>query len=276
MKEHVKERNKNLNKLHIFLAANYDAPFFVKKKVFQAAFSAAILYGMESWLDISLKPIEVMYMKGVRALLGVRNSTQSDLCLIEAGIPSLQSLVHNAQAKFFRRMSARRELTDDPFGFVMNLTEQENPTMWIEIQRLLSIEDHIKKDRNDLHLSVMSRVGSKSVTYRALNPTLSTHILYTKTDYTPDSLRITFTRLRLSSHKLRIEVGRWSKTPRHERLCVCGSLQDEKHILTCPENERILRKYEYSNKDIVHLFHTIDNQRLLMLKELLVNLEGRS
>ena len=274
LKEHVKERNSNLNKLSIFLAANYDAPYVVKKKVFQAAFSAAILYGMESWLDVSLKPIELMYMKGVRALLGVRISTPSDLCLIEAGIPPLKSLVHNAQARFFRRMAARTQMTDDPFGFVVNLTEKENPKMWLEIQRLVSIMDHVKHGTEELRLSVTSNVGSKFCTYRSLNPLLSIHPLYYTSEYIPDSLRISFSRLRLSSHKLRIEIGRWSKTPRHERLCGCGAIQDEKHILTCPDNEQIMQRYGYTDDDITHLFDDMSNRKLLMLKELLTNLEA--
>ena len=51
----------------------------------------------------------------------------------------------------------------------------------------------------------------------------------------PDYLRITFTRFRLSSHRLRIEVGRWSRTPRDQRLCFCGTgVQDEFHLFQCP------------------------------------------
>ena len=56
LKAHVAEKKKHLNRLLIFLARNYDAPFFVKRKVFDAAFSSAILYGCESWLDVSLAP----------------------------------------------------------------------------------------------------------------------------------------------------------------------------------------------------------------------------
>ena len=69
-----------------------------------------------------------------------------------------------------------------------------------------------------------------------MNPTLETHPLYTSNSPTlPDYLRINFTRYRLSSHQLRVEVGRWSRTPHDQRLCSCGNgVQDEMHIFHCP------------------------------------------
>lgn len=43
------------------------------------------------------------------------------------------------------------------------------------------------------------------------------------------------TRLRVSSHRLNIEAGRWSRpqiTPREERKClICNKLEDEYHFL---------------------------------------------
>ena len=46
--------------------------------------------------------------------------------------------------------------------------------------------------------------------------------------------RIALTKLRVSSHRLQIEAGRWSKpnsTPRNERLCRLNKLEDEFHLL---------------------------------------------
>ena len=73
LKAHVAKKKKHLNYLNIFLARNHDAPFFVKKKVFDAAFFTAILYGCESWLGISLYPVDSY--TAVHNLLRVRKST---------------------------------------------------------------------------------------------------------------------------------------------------------------------------------------------------------
>ena len=60
-----------------FLSRNHDASFFVKRKVFDVAFSSAILYGCESWIGVPLEPVERMYMSAVRCLLNVRQSNMS-------------------------------------------------------------------------------------------------------------------------------------------------------------------------------------------------------
>ena len=75
---------------------------------------------------------------------------------------------------------------------------------------------------------------TKFVTYRTeLNPDLNVHAIYGKATYIPDYLRISFTRLRLMSHRLKIETGRWSHMSRDRRVCQCNNIniQDEKHAL---------------------------------------------
>ena len=63
------------------------------------------------------------------------------------------------------------------------------------------------------------------------------------------SLRLYFTRLRLSMHPLRMQTGRYARnnTPREERYClVCNStdIEDEYHfICICPCYTDIRKKY---------------------------------
>ena len=49
-----------------------------------------------------------------------------------------------------------------------------------------------------------------------------------------------YVRLRLGSHYMPIETGRWRRIPRHDRKCTpCYTLGDERHcIYDCPEIER--------------------------------------
>ena len=57
--------------------------------------------------------------------------------------------------------------------------------------------------------------------------------------------RMEWTRLRLSSHSLAVEVGRWNRRgrgrlPMEERLCVCGQIQTEQHVIEiCPRTQPI-------------------------------------
>lgn len=59
--------------------------------------------------------------------------------------------------------------------------------------------------------------------------------------------RIAYSRLLTSSHRLRIETGRWEKprpTPRHQRLCyICKKLDDEYHfVLECSVLHKIRKE----------------------------------
>ena len=70
LREHVKDKKKYLNKLIIFFYKNQDMPFFVKKQVLDEAFIAALLYGSESWLDVSLSEVEKLYISAIKPVLG--------------------------------------------------------------------------------------------------------------------------------------------------------------------------------------------------------------
>ena len=51
--------------------------------------------------------------------------------------------------------------------------------------------------------------------------------------FIPDYHRESFSRIRLMSHNLKIETGRWSRIPRERRMCHCDNnhLQTEAHVL---------------------------------------------
>ena len=86
--------------------------------------------------------------------------------------------------------------------------------------------------------------GSRFLMYREINPDLTVHEVYTSRKSLPDYLRIPFTRMRTSSHKLKIETGRWSRTVRDRRLCECGVIQDEQHVLVqCPLTAPLRAQY---------------------------------
>lgn len=268
--EQMKMRLHNLNKLKIFFAANYDAPFSVKRKVFEAAFSAAILYGMESWIGGNLEPVEAIYAKGVRAMLGVKKSTQIDICLLEAGLPPVKYRIREAQRKFFSKMiNERNNMFDDPFWFTCQLTREYNAPMWQLIEDVLAPPiDFIPQ----LRTKVTTIGGSRAAMYRLLNPTLVPHSIYKNIEL-PDSLRTSFSRFRLSSHRLRIETGRWSKLPRDQRVCSCEEIQDEPHVLVCPRNQQILIRYGFVGRNIQELMEIVDKRKLSLLHDLVKNLE---
>ena len=105
---HAKDKVQHLNKLITFMTVNKDIPFQAKRKVLEAAFNSAILYGCESWLKCSLAPVKTLYLTAIKVVLGVRQSTPNDIALVEIGLPSLETLVLTKQEKFFRNILEKR------------------------------------------------------------------------------------------------------------------------------------------------------------------------
>ena len=75
-------------------------------------------------------------------------------------------------------------------------------------------------------------------------------------DDIPEFKRVQYTRIRLSSHNLRIETGRWCRTPREERICECkADIQTEEHILlNCILTSEIRKTHKIRAETLQELF----------------------
>ena len=95
---------------------------------------------------------------------------------------------------------------------------------------------------------------TRCLVYQEMNPTFETHAIYTTKHSINELHRISFTRFRVSGHSLQIETGRWNRRgrgrlPVEERLCGCGLVQTERHVVeVCPLTTNIRETY-----NIVHL-----------------------
>ena len=237
---HAREKMKHLNKLSIFLNTNKDYPFYVKRKVVTAAFNSAIMYGAESWIGANIKPVETMYLSAIKQLLSVRTTTPNNTCLIECNMPPLHALLAQKQFNFLESAIEKRiNMEDeDPFMFVWSLLKRYHMPLSQKVDNILQQSDHVNKSMNDLMRTVSTSERTKSVLYCRLNPGLVTHSVYISRELIPEPYRISFTRLRLTSHNLKSETGRWSRIPADRRLCPCGSIQDEEHvIMQCPKTQ---------------------------------------
>ena len=175
---HLENKNKELNKLLIFLAVNYDAPFTVKKRVVDAAFMSSILYGCESWLNISLKPVEKVYLSAIKSLLGVRTTATNQLCLLEGGFKPLVGLVKDRQKKFFDKMASRTPHHRDPFSHAMEIVNSLNKPMSNYITSIKEGSNFALTELQVIKDFVSSASGTKFQTYVQLNPDLAVHALY--------------------------------------------------------------------------------------------------
>ena len=86
-----------------------------------------------------------------------------------------------------------------------------------------------------------------------MNPAMDVHPVYQHRSSSPmeECHRPAFTRLCVSAHSLAIETGRWNRggrgrLPVEERLCGCGAVQDELHVVeACPLTEHLRQEYGF-------------------------------
>jgi hypothetical protein len=256
VKAQLQSKWSHVAKFEAFVKKNNDAPYMVKEKVFTAALASAILYGMETWLSpAAIETARPTYMQCIRLLLGVRKTTAGDLCLVEAGQPSLLQKVKTAQRSTIYKLIVEREgMQDDPFAHAWSLARNSRTPCARYITSLETFRPEVEERR--LREKIQTSERTKFVTYRDLmNPGLEVHPMYRSTD-SRERERLTLTKFRLSSHNLAIERGRWTRKPREERLCpTCNVVQDEHHAVTeCRINADARRNIEATHLQLPQLF----------------------
>ena len=231
-------------KFSSFLSRNHDAPFSVKQTVWESALFSSVLFDCETWLCKDLSTATKLYNATVKELLGVRIQTPNDLALIELGIPSLPAIVRHKQQFFLRQLKSYSHFAGSPVEFAINSALKARSPMGLLLDQILSDPtDPITMDIDRRKATVLTAQSSRFSSYREFNPDLLVHPMYSKhkdQNGVPEAHRIATTRMRLGSHWLRIETGRWSRLPREQRLCPCGEIQSESHVLlNCPLAEHL-------------------------------------
>lgn len=202
-----------------------------------------------------------MYAACIRTLLGVRKTTATDLCLAETGLPPLATWIQSAQKSAIDRLiRTRGQEEDDPFAKAWRLVNLEPKTPCAKyIIRLM--DSNPAQETEEMMIRIQQSTRTKFITYRTLmNPRLEEHRMY-QDPTVPEYQRLTASRFRLSSHNMAVERGRWSRTPRDQRLCHCGAVQDEAHVLAdCAEGARVRDAHPDINFNLPAFF---DEQSLL-------------
>ena len=138
------------------------------------------------------------------------------------------------------------DVYDDPFIQIWKLCNSSQMQASEYINKLLAEEDPIGSDMAKLKNRVRNSTRTKFKWYaEEVNPELAVHHVYLgSSNKIPEKHRVVFTRLRTTLHHLAIETGRWVRVPLESRLCVCGAIQTEGHIVChCPLTAYVRRSY---------------------------------
>ncbi|ELU08933.1 hypothetical protein CAPTEDRAFT_207009 [Capitella teleta] len=234
-------------KFEAFVRKNPDAPFAAKKKVFSAALVAAILYGSCN--------AHVLFMHQIT--FGSEKNHGHGSVSYGGWIALSPRARGDAQRRCIKKLTLERANdVDDLFMHVWRITQDAGTPAFKYAKALLDITDAERIDAT--RERVLSSERSKFVTYRTMmNPALTTHPMYTDPTVC-EYKRRALTKFLLSSHNLAIERGRWSRTPRHERLCTdcdLNAIQDEEHVLSvCPRFQIIRTNHPSVNFHLPDFF----------------------
>ena len=236
VKRHFTDKYCQVLKFYTFLYKNNDAPFQVKKIVWESALKSSIFYGAETWLTRDLKCADSVYMSTLKRLLGVRGTTNHQSLLVESGLPTAKAFVRQKQLVFLQKLHARDQFTESYIGKALTLSVQHKTEAGLVIKELLELPpnyDFCAESLVQMKGAIAAKACTRHTTYLEMNPNLSVSCIYSAN--VPEHLRTAYTRMRLASHRLRIETGRWSRLPRENRLCQCGEVQTEQHVMIdCP------------------------------------------
>ena len=264
----LQQKQAHLLKFTSFLTKNCDSPFHVKRTVWDSALNSAIFYSSETWLTNNLQIIEKSYMSTIKQMLSVRQTTCHDTIQIELGIANAKSLVKDKQVKYLNKLRNRRE-GDTYLQRTIDLAIKKKTKMGKQINNLMKSNTSYKKEYlRSVQQRVRAATSTKRKEYYNLNPKLQENPIYRNPNI-PEYNRISFSRIRLGSHHLKIKTGRWSRISRENRLCQCNEgIQSEEHVLLkCKLTEHLRTNSEEIKNcaNIKELFECVNQSELAKL-----------
>ena len=269
--QHLQLRFKNCIKFFNFIRTNRIAPAVVKLKVLSSCVLSTLLYNCETFGPELPKHLDKLYIKLIKSAMNVRPNVPDEIVLIESGLLPLRALIWKRQLKFFRRFKKSLGVNSMREKVFRNLLLNVNQTEFIKHYIML---DNTYADPNEIYVEALSRTRThvrqiacaqnhyKYYIYIKMNPELL------PSPFLASSAGDPIIRFRCGSHSLPIETGRWSRTPREQRLCpTCQVIGDEHHLLfECADFSRDFRTNDLSDvwkdKHIFKFFQICRTNRL--------------
>ena len=199
--KHMAAKQSHARKFYSFLSKNSDAPFCVKKHVWDSALNSAILYGCESWLVKDLKDVQSVYLATVKALLGVRVQTPTDLVYIELDIPSAQAMIMKRQMTFISKYKERDSYDGSPLQIAVELAKQFKSPMGKYLAELETMQnDPVSTFKTLLHERVYTlkaqgvlHIGIRIQVCQCMKCIPSQHVFMKNTEYLPPGCALALT-----------------------------------------------------------------------------------
>ena len=242
IQHNLTDRKGRICKFYAWLEDNKDTPIEFKLLVLDNCLFLSLLYGVETWGDISCieKEVRMIELKALKAILQVKAGTSTDLIFNELKRADIISRIKDLQYKFFEKVQSLSE-EEALVSSILKLCLETSM-----VQYYTSLHDHNRTDNiEERTRRIMESESSMTMYYKNLIDVDTEPVIYSSC--MNDAKRNVITRWRLSNHRLKVELGRYSvpKVPREERKCdVCNVLEDEHHaIFVCPVFHNVRMKH---------------------------------
>ena len=241
-----------------------------KLELFDKLVTPTLNYGSEIWGFIQGNTIERVHLQFCKRLLGVKKTTQNDFIYGELGRTNFLTKRYLLIIRYwFKILSAdERKYVKLIYRLMQNDIEaRPNTVNWASLLRdlLSSLGFHevwIHQgvgNYNNFIAAVKQRLTDTFIQNWTARLEESTRANFYRTfaafklqpyldNVNVSKFRYALSRLRMSSHRLEVESGRWVKpnpTPLNERKCLnCKVLEDEYHfVLECPLYDDLRKRY---------------------------------
>lgn len=245
--DNIQHRKFNIAKYMSWLESNTNTPISIKIKVLDTCLFNSILYGAETWGNVSYcyNELRKMELNLLKCILCVKSGTSNDLVYHELKRSDVISKIKDRQFKFISKIKN----LDCNDATVKNVWDISYGIPIYRYYENLCGNDQIT-DYTSRKENIISNTGTMCSRY--CNLIGIEHADYLYNFFGSDNLRQIITRWRLSCHPLAIEKGRYKKpkVPPDERICrICLICENETHVIYhCPlYNDIRLRHHDLLN-----------------------------
>ncbi|MCG8033307.1 MAG: reverse transcriptase family protein, partial [Candidatus Thiodiazotropha taylori] len=272
-----------------------------KLELFDKLIMPILNYGSEVWGFIQANSIERVHLQFCKRLLGVKKTTQNDFVYGELGRTNCISKRFTLIIKYWFKILASDSKKYIKLVYNMMLRDMEsrpNTVNWASLVR------HLLMSVGFYEVWLQQGVGNYTAFISLFKQRITDNFIQNWHARLDDSSRAifyksfatfqfqpyldkvnvykyiqAFSRLRMSSHRLEIEAGRWVKPnniPVNERKCVlCQILEDEYHfVLECPLyvelRQKYISKYYWNRPSMMKFVDLINTTNQIYIRKLCV------
>ncbi len=237
-------------------------------ELYDCLIKPVLTYSCEVWGANEVSDIDVLHLQYIKKILRVKSNTNTSMIYVETGRYPLSIHIKACIIKYWIKLInsepnrliyiiyqemlrnteqykwieyVRKTLQCHGFGYVWDRQQVDDSKTFMHIFEQRSKDMFIQQCFTDMNNSSRCRLYREIQTTYGTVPYISCNI--------NANLRMYYSKLRLSSHKLMVERGRWAKpqiqyTDRRCTLCDSGDIEDEYHIiLLCDYFSDIRTKY---------------------------------